>query len=178
MFILDPLHDYVIVESAPDVMQRIALSNPDAPLPTLRDTGKVATGAGQTGRIILPGTVGSEGMDADGGAGGKGRAVTTLLAGRVLWVGAGKHRDGAFITPTLKRLDLVLFMPRTVSYTFLLHGRDVKILPYSEIVASMHEVAADSREWLDFLAVAKLAIASSDAANDTAPAQLARAEAV
>lgn len=162
MFVLDPLHDYVVVESAPDVMQRIALSDPDAP---------------NARRIIMPSSIALGGIGADGGTGGKGRggAVTTLLAGRVLWVGAGKHRDGAFVVPKLKARDLVLFMPRTVSYEFLLHGRDVKILPYAEIVASMHEVAADSLEWREFLDAAKLALA---AANDTDSAQEAAAEAV
>ena len=163
MFVLDPLHDYVIVESAPDVMQRIALTDPDAPAAR---------------RIIMPSMIALGGIGADGGPGGKGGSVTALLAGRVLWVGAGKHRDGAFVVPTLKARDLVLFMPRTVSYHFMLHGRDVKILPYAEIVASMHEVAADSREWLDFLEVARLALGSDQPANETAPAQEARSEAV
>jgi hypothetical protein len=172
VFVLDPLHDYVVVESAPDVMQRIQFANADLPLPSQRATGKVATGAGTTGRLILPDNIASDGVGADGGTGSKGRggAVTTLLAGRVLWVGAGKHRDGAFVVPKLKARDLVLFMPRTVSYEFRLHGRDVKILPYAEIVSSVREVPVDSREWLDFLDLAKLAMAANDAQEPAAEA--------
>lgn len=157
MFVLDPLHDYVVVESAPDVMQRIALSDPDAPAAR---------------RIVMPTMIALGGIGADAGTGRKGNqsAVTTLLAGRVLWVGAGKHRDGAFVVPKLKARDVVLFMPRTVSYEFLLHGRDVKILPYAEIVSSVREVPVDSREWLDFLDLAKLAMAANDAQEPAAEA--------
>lgn len=150
MYVLDPLHDYAIVHALPEVMQRIAVSNPDAPLPTIRDTGKIATGAGQTGRIIIPDTAAMDGIGADSGTGktgGRGGAVTTLLVGRVLRVGPGKHREGMFIPPTIKRGDLVLFMPRTVSYEFSLHGRSIKIVPYHELVSGVREVGADSEEW-------------------------------
>lgn len=172
MFVLDPLHDYAIVHALPDVMQRIASSTPDLPLPTVRETGRVATGAGQTGRIIIPDITAADGIGADSGTGttgGRGGAVTTLLVGRVIWVGPGKHREGQFITPSIKRGEMVLFMPRTVSYEFRLHGKSIKIVPYHELVSAVREVAADSREWLDFLALVERA------ANET---QLASSEAV
>ncbi len=165
MYVLDPLHDYVIVHALPEVMQRIALREPDAPLPV----AGASHPSQQTGRIILPDTMAYDGMPADGGRKG-GAAVTTLLVGRVLWVGPGKHREGMFITPTLKRGDMVLFMPRTVSYEFSVHGRSIKIVPYHELVSSLREVAATSAEWLEFLALVERV------AND-AP-QLPAAEAV
>jgi hypothetical protein len=71
----------------------------------------------------------------------------------VLYVGPGKHREGLFIPPTIKVRDLVLFMPRTVSYEFAIHGRAIKIVPYHELVGTMLEVAATSPEWLEFLAL-------------------------
>jgi len=155
--VLDPLHDYAVVHALPDVMQRIASSNPDLPMP--------AAGANhpsqQTGRIILPDTTAFDGMSADGGTGttgGRGGAVTTLLVGRVLWVGAGKHREGMFIEPTIRRGDMVLFMPRTVSYEFRLHGRTIKIVPYHELVSSVREVPADDPAWLHFVELTRAAM--------------------
>lgn len=142
MYVLDPFHDYAVVEAMPEVMQRIASSNPDLPLP--------APGEKPTGRIILTDTMASDGMPADSGTGtrgGRGGAVTTLLVGRVLWVGEGKWREAAFIRPKCKKGDLVLFMPRTVSYEFSLHGRSIKIVPWSELVSGVREVSADSDEW-------------------------------
>lgn len=165
MYVLDPLHDYAIVHALPGVMQRIASSNPDLPLP--------APGEKPTGRIILPDMMASEGMPADSGSGtrgGRGGAVTTLLVGRVIAVGAGKHREGVFVTPTIKRGDLVLFMPRTVSYEFSVHGKSIKIVPYHELVSGVREVAADSAEWREFLSLVERA------ANDAV--QLPAAEAV
>lgn len=171
MYVLDPLHDYAIVHALPDVMQRIAVSNPDAPLPTLRETGKIETGRGQTGRLIIPDSYATDGVGADSGTSAKrGEAVTTLLAGRVLAVGPGKHREGMFIAPTIKPRDVVLFMPRTVSYSFSVHGRSIKIVPYHELVATMREVAVTSPEWVAFLALVEGA-----AANDS---QQSAAEAV
>lgn len=164
MFVLDPLHDYAIVHALPDVMQRIASSTPDLPLPV--------PGGKPTGRILLTDMMASDGIAADSGTGktgGRGGAVTTLLVGRVLSVGPGKHREGQFITPSIKPGDMVLFMPRTVSYEFSLHGKSIKIVPYHELVSAVREVASDSREWLDFLALVERA------ANET---QLASSEAV
>lgn len=170
MYVLDPLHDYAIVHALPDVMQRIASSDPDLALPTVRDTGKVATGAGQTGRIILTDAMAADGLAADSGTSAKrGEAVTTLLAGRVLAVGPGKHREGLFISPTIKPRDVVLFMPRTVSYSFSVHGRSIKIVPYHELVATMREVAATSPEWLAFLALVE-GVVANDAQPSTAEA--------
>jgi hypothetical protein len=153
VYVLDPLHDYAVVHALPDVMQRIASSNPDLPLPT--------PGGKPTGRIILTDVMASEGMPADSGTGtrgGRGGAVTTLLVGRVIWVGKGKHRDGQFVAPSIERGDLVLFMPRTVSYEFSLHGRSIKIVPYHELVSAVREVEADSHEWLAFLALTESAL--------------------
>lgn len=178
MFILDPLHDYAIVHALPDVMQRIAATHPDQPLPDWvpRD-GK--------GVIALTDKMASEGMPADGGTamrGGKGdrTAVTTLLVGRVIWVGPGKHREGMFIPPTIVPGQLVLFMPRTVSYEFSLHGRNIKIVPYHEMVSTVREVSRDSFEWQVFTELVKRAAselerAEPEAAND---AQQSAAEAV
>jgi hypothetical protein len=170
MYVLDPLHDYAVVQALPAVMQRIAASNPDATLPAWvpRDGKQL---------IALPDSMASEGMPADSGTGktgGRGGAVTTLLVGRVLWVGKGKHREGQFITPTIKRGEMVLFMPRTVSYEFSLHGRSIKIVPYHELVSSVREVGADSAEWREFLALVERA--ANDAASSEA--QLPAAEAV
>lgn len=154
MYVLDPFHDYAVVYALPEVMQRIASSTPDLPMPTVRDTGKVEKGAGQTGRIILTDAMAADGISADSGTGttgGRGGAVTTLLVGRVLWVGKGKHREGVFVEPTIKRGDMVLFMPRTVSYEFRLHGRSVKIVPYHELVSGVREVPANDPAWLKFL---------------------------
>jgi hypothetical protein len=146
MYLPIPLHDYAIVMPLPDVMQRIASSNPDTPLPK--------PGEAPTGRIILPDSMASDGLAADSGTSAKrGEAVTRLLVGRVLYVGPGKHREGLFIPPTIKARDLVLFMPRTVSYEFAIHGRNIKIVPYHELVGTMLEVAATSPEWLEFLAL-------------------------
>lgn len=173
MYVLDPLHDYAVVLALPNVMQRIQLRDPDAPLPTVTSTGKVATGAGQTGRIIMPDTVAFDGAPADSGTGktgGRGGAVTTLLVGMVLTVGPGKHREGMFIAPTVKPGDMVLFMPRTVSYEFRLHGHSIKIVPYHELVSAVREVAADGAEWRAFVALVEGALKQS--------AQLPAAEAV
>lgn len=170
MFVLDPLHDYAIVHALPDVMQRIAVSNPDAPMPSLRSIGKVETGAGQTGRIIIPDSYASDGVGADSGTSAKrGEAVTTLLAGRVIAVGPGRHREGMFIAPTIKPRDIVLFMPRTVSHSFSVHGRSIKIVPYHELLATMREVAADHPRWVEFLALVSEAVAN-DAQQSTAEA--------
>src|SRR5690349_4577435 len=108
MYVLDPLHDYVVVHALPNVMQRIAASNPDAALPAWvpRDGKNL---------IALPDTMAFDGVPADSGTGkssARSPSVTTLLVGRVLWVGAGKWRDGQFIVPKLKPGDMVLFMPR------------------------------------------------------------------
>lgn len=140
MYVIDPLHYMVVVETLPDVMQRIASSNPDLPLP--------AAGEKPTGRIILTDAMASDGIPADGGVRGRGGAILTLLVGRVLWVGPGKQWEGAFVVPEVHRGDMVLFSPRTVSYEFSLHGRSIKIVPYSEISGKVREVAADSDEWL------------------------------
>lgn len=145
MYVLDPLHYFVVCESAPDVMQRIALANPDAPLPTAGATSP----AQQTGRIILPDSMVTDGMPADGGARGRGGAILTLMAGRVLWAGPGKQWEGAFVVPKVSRGDVVLFSPRTVSYEFTLHGRSIKIVPYSEIAAKVREVAVTDAEWTE-----------------------------
>jgi hypothetical protein len=156
VFVLDPFHDYAIVEAMPEVMQRIGLKDPDAP---------------RERRIIMPDTIALGGMPADGGA-GKGSAITSLLAGRVLWVGEGRVREGIMQKPQCKRGDIVIFLPRTVSYEFLLHGRSIKFVPWHEIPSGAREVAADSREWLEFLALVE------GAANDPSPAQEGRSEAV
>lgn len=144
MFVIDPIHYNVVIETLPDVMQRIQLSNPDLPLPPRGATSP----SQQTGRIILTETMASDGIPADGGARGKGGAILTLLVGRVLWVGPGKQWEGAFVVPSLAPGEMVLFSPRTVSYEFSLHGRSIKIVPYSEISGKVREVAADSPEWL------------------------------
>jgi len=158
MFILEPFHDYAVVQVMPGVMQRISESNPDAPTPAwVPNDGK--------GIIALPGTTLSEGLPADAGTGAKGgmgAAVTTLSIGRVIWVGPGRWREGQFQVPKCKRGDLVLFMPRTVSYEFSLHGRSIKIVPWYELTAGVREVAADSAEWREFVAFV------SRAMNETA----------
>lgn len=161
MYVLDPFHDYVIVEALPEVMQRIALRDPDAPIER---------------RIIMPDAIALGGMGADAGTNARSNkgAVTSLLAGRVLWVGEGRVRDGLMQKPTCKPGDTVVFMPRTVSYEFLLHGRQVKLVPWHEIPSAAREVAADSREWLDFIALVEGKLGR--AANDSA--QLPAAEAV
>lgn len=163
MYVLDPLHDYAIVHALPDVMQRIASSNPDLRLPR--------AGEAPTGRILLPDSMLSDGIPADSGTSAqRGAAVTTLLAGRVLAVGPGRHREGLFIAPTIGPGDMVLFMPRTVSYSFSVHGKSIKIVPYHELVATLREVEATSPEWLAFLRLVEDAVA-----ND---AQASAAEAV
>lgn len=161
MFVLDPFHDYAIVEAMPDVMQRIALANPDAPLPK--------PGELPTGRIIMPDVIALGGMGADAGTKKGGGAVTSLLAGRVIWVGEGRVREGVMERPKCKPGDLVLFLPRTVSYEFLLHGRNIKIVPWHEIPSGVREVSADSREWLDFLALVESKLGAEPPSQPSAP---------
>lgn len=139
MYVLDPIHYYVAVESAADVMQKLQLANADSPPPT--------------GNIWMPDSSASDGIGSDsaGTRGGraKGGAVLNLLVGRVWWVGPGKNWEGAFVKPTCKKGDLILFSPRVVSHELLLHGRSFKIVPWSECISMVREVAADSPEALE-----------------------------
>lgn len=148
MFVIDPLHYYVVVEALPDVMHRIQLVDPDAPSPA---------GAAKDGRglIVLTDQMAQDGIPADGGTNARTNrgAVLTLLVGKVLWVGPGKQVEGAFVKPTLERGQMCIFSPRTVSYEFNLHGRSIKIVPYSEITGRVREVAADTEEWRELLAL-------------------------
>jgi len=139
MYVLDPIHYYVAVEAATDVMQKLQLANADAPPPT--------------GNIWMPDSSASDGIGSDsaGTRGGKARggAILNLLVGRVWWVGPGKTWEGAFVKPTCKKGDLILFSPRVVSHELLLHGRSFKIVPWSECISMVREVAADSPEALE-----------------------------
>ncbi len=143
MYVLDPIHYNLVVESAVEVMQRIQLSNPDAPLPK--------PGELPTGRIIIPDSSASDGVGSDSAGDRKGRnsqggAILNLLVGRVVWVGPGKQFEGAFVKPTVKRGELVLFSPRVVSHELRVHGKSYKVLPWSECLAVVREVAY--QEWL------------------------------
>lgn len=157
MYVIDPFHYYVVVEAMPEVMQRIQLSNPDAPLPAWvpRD-GK--------GLIAITDKMATDGIPADSGTNARSNkgAVNTLLVGRVLWVGPGKHYEGAFVVPNCKLGDLVLFSPRTVSYEFNLHGRSIKVVPYSEMVGRVRAVPSDSEEWTSLPPIGKLLAAAND----------------
>lgn len=139
MYVLDPVHYYVAVESAADVMQKLQLANADAPPPT--------------GNIWMPDSSATDGIGSDsaGTRGGKakGGAILNLLVGRVWWCGPGKHWEGAFVVPSVKKGDLILFSPRVVSHELLLHGRSFKIVPWSEVISKVREVAADSPEALE-----------------------------
>lgn len=145
MYVLDPVHYYVAVESADDVMQKIQLANPDTPLPATPTSGP-------TGRIIIPDSYASDGLGSDdsgtrrGNGAAKGGSILNLLVGRVLWVGPGKNWEGAFVVPQCKRGDLLLFSPRVVSHELRLHGRSIKIVPWSEVISKVREVSADSEE--------------------------------
>jgi hypothetical protein len=146
MYVIDPVHYNVVVEALPEVMQRIQLVDPDKQLPAwVPKDGR--------GVIALTDQMATDGIPADGGARGKGGAVLTLLVGRVLWVGPGKQWEGAFVTPNLSPGEMVLFSPRTVSYEFSLHGRSIKIVPWSEISGKVREVERDSFEWQALVAL-------------------------
>jgi len=137
MYVLDPVHYYVVVESADDVMQKIQLADADS-----------------ASRIIIPDNAASDGFGSDSGgdrrgnSAAKGGAVLNLLVGRVLWAGPGKNWEGAFVVPDCRKGDLVLFSPRVVSHELRLHGRSLKIVPWSEVISKVREVAADSVEGL------------------------------
>lgn len=139
MYVLDPVHYYVVVESADDVMQKIQLASPDEPI---------------SRRLIIPDNAAVDGFGSDSGgdrrgnSAAKGGAVLNLLVGRVLWAGPGKNWEGAFVVPDCKKGDLLLFSPRVVSHELRLGGRSIKIVPWSEVISKVREVPADSEEWL------------------------------
>lgn len=151
MYVLEPIHYYVVVESAVDVMQKIQLGDADKPPPG--------------GRIIMPDSVASDGIGSDnygtrkGNSSAAGGAILNLLVGRVVWAGPGKHWEGAFVAPSVKRGDLVLFSPRVVSHELRLHGKSYKIVPWSECISKVREVPY--AEWQ--------AQVSFEPVNDAAP---------
>ena len=141
MFVLEPVHYYVVVESAPEVMQKLQLADADRPAPS--------------GNIIIPESMTTSGIGSDHGTplrpGSKreGSSILNLLVGRVMWVGPGRHWEGQFVVPDLKPGELVMFSPRVVSHEFRLHGRNVMIVPWSEMLSKVREVAPDSPEALE-----------------------------
>lgn len=136
MYVLEPVHYYLVVESAPDVMQRIQLGDADTPPPG--------------GRIIIPDSAAVDGFGSDNGGdrkgnpNAKGGAILNLLVGRVVWVGPGKNWEGHFVKPDVSRGDLVLFSPRVVSHELRMHGHSYKIVPWSEVISKVHEVSHEA----------------------------------
>lgn len=142
MYVLDPIHYYVVVEAAADVMQEIQLAHGTRELPADK-------------RIWLPESTTTGGLGSDdagtrkGNDKAKGGAILNLLIGRVWWVGPGKTWEGAFVKPTCKKGDLILFSPRVVSHEFRIHGRSMKIVPWSECISMVREVPDDSPEAIE-----------------------------
>jgi hypothetical protein len=150
MYVLDPLHYFVVVEAAADVMQEIQLAHPRPRAATV-----AATASGlPAGTIIMPGMTATGGVGSDdagdrrGNSKAQGGAILNLLVGRVWWVGEGKNWEGAFVKPTCKRGDLLLFSPRCVSHEWRMLGRSFKFVPWSECNSGVRWVEPDSEEGL------------------------------
>lgn len=152
MYVLDPIHYYVVVEAAADVMQKIQLG-PDAP-----KAGAIATASGlPAGTIIIPESAATGGFGSDSAGNrpnskAQGGAILNLLVGRVWWVGPGKTWEGAFVKPTCKQGDLLLFSPRVVSHEFRMLGRSFKVVPWSECISGVRWVEPESQEGLQIAA--------------------------
>lgn len=134
MYVLRPFHYYLALLDEPDITEKLQLANPDG-------VGRPDLPGG--GRIILPEMTKSGGFGSDptGPTARNNRgSVLTLQVGRVLWHGPGKHYEGGFVKPEVKRGDLVLFSPRVVSHDFRLHGRKVSLVPWSEVLSGVVEV--------------------------------------
>lgn len=153
MYVLDPIHYYVVVEAAADVMQEIQLADPR---PKAAAVATTPSGL-PAGTIIIPGSAASGGIGSDdagsrGNSKAQGGAILNLLVGRVWWVGPGKHWEGAHVKPTCKRGDLMLFSPRVVSHEWRMLGRSFKVVPWSEMISGVRWVEPDSDEGREIVA--------------------------
>ena len=155
MYVLDPIHYYVVVEAAQDVMAEIQLADP-RPRPAAGAVAATPSGL-PAGTIILPGMALTGGVGSDNGGDRKntraqGGAILNLLVGRVWWVGPGKNWEGAHVKPTCKRGDLMLFSPRVVSHEWNMLGRSFKVVPWSEMISGVRWVEPDTDEGRDITA--------------------------